>query len=115
MRAAARLSLLVAFSFCVSSVLNAQSQPTALSIRGTVVDPMGAPISGARVTVASSSNSTPVSATTDQTGAFTFSLQPGQYTVRVHADGFRDAEQRVAASSATAVPTEFVLAGGGRA
>src|SRR6185503_14775558 len=49
------------------------------------------------------------SATTDLRGAFTLTLKAGQYTVRVHVDGFRDVEQRVAAGPATAAPARFVL------
>jgi hypothetical protein len=74
-----------------------------------VVDSSEAPIPGALVTATSPGASDPTSATTDLRGAFTLTLKAGQYSVRVHVDGFRDVEERVAAGPADAPPARFVL------
>ena len=87
-------------------VIDAQSQAVPPAFRGVVVDAMGAPIAGAAI-VATSGGATAASTTTDQRGAFALQLAAGQYLVRVHAEGFRDAERRIASPSASAA--EFVL------
>ena len=102
------LFLLAAFVFS-ASVVDAQSPSDALVIRGSVVDAMGAPIPGAQVTAAVGADTAAASATSDQRGAFTLPVRAGQYTVRVHADGFRDVERRIAAAPSTVAPTEFML------
>jgi catecholate siderophore receptor len=95
--------------FVVAPAHTAGAQPGDALIRGTVVDSSEAPIPGALVTATSPGASDPASATTDLRGAFTLTLGAGQYSVRVHVDGFRDAEQRVAAGPASAPPARFVL------
>ncbi len=59
------------------------------SIVGTVVDPQGAGIPGATVTVTSQSTNVTSPTTTNQTGYYeVIGLVPGRYTVRIHAPGF---------------------------
>src|SRR6185436_9629831 len=95
--------------FVVAPPNTAGAQPGDALIRGTVVDSSEAPIPGALVTATSPGTSDPASATTDLRGAFTLTLGAGQYSVRVHVDGFRDAEQRIAAGPASAPPARLVL------
>jgi len=94
--------------FVVAPATMAGAQPGTLLIHGTVVDASDAPIPGALAT-ATSPDAGSLSATTDARGAFTLPLKAGHYSVRVHVDGFRDVEQRVAAGPATAAPARFVL------
>jgi hypothetical protein len=94
MRRALWWILVSAFVFPAARTAAAQSQPTDLVLQGIVLDSMRAPIPGAQITATSGSESTSASAITDQRGAFMFSLKAGQYTVRVHVDGFRDAARR---------------------
>jgi len=101
------VSLLV-LSSPVALASPADQSSTDLLIRGIVLDVMRMPIQGARVAVTPASGGAAVTAATDQTGAFALRVPPGQFTVRVHMDGFRDAEQRLTAS-ASGLPTEFVL------
>ena len=103
------LFLLFSFILPAAGSASAQSQPTDLLIRGVVFDAMRAPIPGAVVVATRFGASGPVSTTTDLRGEFSLALKAGQYTVRVHADGFGDVEQRVTAGPATAAPTDFVL------
>ena len=109
MRRASWMVLLFSFLVSAASASGAQSQPTELVIHGTVVDSSQAPIPGALVTATLDGEPGPVSATTDARGEFSLPLKSGQYSVRVHVDGFRDAEQRLAEGPASAVPARFVL------
>jgi catecholate siderophore receptor len=109
MRRGLLLFVLFALVFPSATSASEQSQTTEPSISGTVLDPMRAPIAGALVTAKPSTGSGPVSATTDSRGTFILSVTSGQYSLLVHADGFRDVEQRVTAGFATSAPTEFVL------
>jgi len=61
------------------------------TLSGTVKDPFGLPVAGARVEISGSNNlAQPITLTTDQTGKFTApDLKPGTYTVRVTKDKFR--------------------------
>ena len=101
--------LLLGFLVSAASASGAQSQPTELVIHGTVVDSSQAPIPGALVTATLDGEPGQVSVTTDARGEFSLPLKSGQYSVRVHVDGFRDVEQRLAAGPASAVPARFVL------
>ena len=76
--------------------------------RGTVLDPMHAPIAGARVTAANADGTLAGSTLTDQRGGFSLPLPPGPYTVRASADGFREAAQRVSVQ-ASGPETVFML------
>jgi hypothetical protein len=64
---------------------------TAGTLSGTVVDPTGAVIPGAAVTITTSApGATPLTATSDAQGNFTVNgLAPGAWTVAASADGFR--------------------------
>jgi len=107
MRRVSWMVLLLSFLVSAASA-SARAQASDLVIHGTVVDALQAPVPGALVT-ATLDGQAPVLATTDERGEFSVSVRSGQYTVRVHVDGFRDAEQRIAAGPATAVPARFVL------
>jgi len=87
----------------------AQALPADLMIRGIVLDAMRMPIPGAQVTATSTGDLATASAVTDQLGAFTLHVKPGQFIVRIHMDGFRDAEQRLTPALSDTPPPEFVL------
>lgn len=68
--------------------LLAQGETTS-AIVGAVVDPSGAAVGGASVTVISTETTAKRTAMTDDAGRFSFpQLKPGSYTVRVEAAGF---------------------------
>jgi outer membrane receptor protein involved in Fe transport len=72
--------------FAVSAM--AQTSTTG-SIEGTVLDPNGAAVKGATVTVTSPNLISPQSATTDDNGRFQIlNLPPGPYKVSIEASGF---------------------------
>ncbi len=72
----------------LSSALPLMAQTQDLRILGTVVDPAGNPIVGARVEVSSESGLTKVATSNDDGGFEINLLSAGSYTVRVKAAGF---------------------------
>ncbi|MDX2030095.1 MAG: TonB-dependent receptor [Blastocatellia bacterium] len=65
---------------------------TSASISGTVLDPNGAVVSGATVTVKNNNTGTEFKATTSSDGAYTIpAVGPGFYTVTIEAKGFKKA------------------------
>ncbi len=87
----------------------AQANPSRVSIQGRVLDPMRAPIAGARVTAVLDNQGSGPSMLTDQRGEFTLAVDPGRYTVTVVAAGFLQVTQNVDPLQDGAVSREFVL------
>src|SRR5438105_5578827 len=81
------------------------------SIIGTVTDPQGAAVPGAKVTVTDERKGTKDTATTNDTGNDSVThLVPDTYTVRVEAPGFKVSEQKgivVNADAAARVDSQF--------
>ncbi len=75
--------------FLAFSALPAWGQLYTGSLSGTVVDPSGAPVAGARVSLIDVSRSNRIDRPSDASGRYLFrSLVPGNYVVRVEAPGF---------------------------
>jgi catecholate siderophore receptor len=66
-----------------------------LALRGRVLDPNGAAVAGAQVTAEVKGRAAVYAATTDQNGEFVLSVPPGDYVVKVVAQGFTEASQTV--------------------
>jgi len=81
------LALLAAAALLASSTaLYAQTTVSTGSIQGTVLDPSGAVVSGARVSITAQV----ITTTTSSSGTYNSgSLIPGEYRIRVEAKGFR--------------------------
>ena len=78
------------------SPLLAQTTISTGSIVGTVTDPSGAVVSGAKVAITNKGTGQVVTTTTTSTGNYaTGALIPGDYTVRVEAGGFKTTEMLV--------------------
>jgi uncharacterized membrane protein len=78
----------IAFLCCLPFMANAQSASSA-QISGTVVDPQGAVVPGAKVTATNQATGTGRSVTTTSTGNYVIpNLTPGTYDVAVDAKGF---------------------------
>ena len=109
-RFCASLAILCLAVLVVSNV-PAFGQAVYGSIIGTVTDPQGAAVPGAKVTVTDERKGTKDTATTNDTGNYSVThLVPDTYTVRVEAPGFKVSEQKgivVNADAAARVDSQF--------
>lgn len=85
-------------SFFVAVLLlipyGSQAQTTSAQIRGTVVDPQGLALSGAKITLTATSTGGVRTATSDGQGNFFFpELNPGTYQLQIEASGFNTLQQ----------------------
>src|ERR1700757_3861800 len=84
------LLLVVLTLACTSQV--AWSQEVTAAIVGTVADPSGAPIKGAKVTATDTARGTPYVSETNDSGAYNINRIPvGTYELKVSAAGFQTA------------------------
>jgi len=82
------------------ALISAQMTVTG-NIAGTVIDPSGQSIAGAKITLTNTSTSEPRSTVTNELGAFSLlAMQPGTYTMRVEHPGFKVHERRAIQVSA---------------
>src|ERR1700674_4534298 len=82
------LSILLAFTFVCTIPANADNLYA--SIRGTVTDPTGAVVSGAKLTATNADTGILYTTTSNSRGAFTFLQLPiGDYTLKVEQTGFK--------------------------
>lgn len=77
-------------------------------LRGRVVDPNHESIVGARISV-TRKGQVDSSTLSNANGEFSISLEPGEYTLKIAADGFADATQIVRSKPSTFEPLEIVL------
>lgn len=85
--------LTITFFLVFSTILWAQTTISTGSIQGTVTDPSGAVVSGAKVTISDKGTGGVSNLSTNSGGLYTSgALIPGNYTVRVGAKGFATAE-----------------------
>ena len=89
---AKRFSLLVlalAFVLAISATLSAQSTVSSGSIVGTVTDPTGAVVNGAKVAITNMGTGQKIDLLTNTSGAYNSgSLAPGEYKLQVSSKGF---------------------------
>lgn len=90
---------------CQAQVVTAES-----SLRGKVLDPNHAAVVGATVAAeAKGRTSSANSAVTDQNGEFSLALEPGEYTLKVTAEGFAEALRPVSLGERVSAPVEIML------
>src|SRR6202140_836712 len=96
MKKAFGFSALVVVALVYSAWLpQAKAQAVFGSILGTVSDPQGAAVAGAKVTVTDQNKGTIQETTTNESGNYTVThLVPDAYTIRVEAKGFKATEQK---------------------
>ena len=108
MKALSTLALL--FALLTFGAFHAFPQAETGQIVGTVTDPSGAFIPGAKVTVTSVATGAERSGTTTDAGAFTFpNLQPDVYQVSVTAPGFNTLRQQATVTVGTKVGLDLKL------
>ncbi len=104
------LGLIIGLNAAITPVAEAQAGISTGSIQGTILDPNGATVGGARVTI--TSRGTGAKVTTDVTGTGTYNsgpLVPGEYVVRVEATGFRAIEQTLTVQVGNITPGTITL------
>src|SRR5438094_372258 len=91
---AIQLILILAVTAAVlSPSILAQTTISTGSIQGTVTDPSGAVVSGARITITNKAKGQVIELTTNSSGAYNSgALLTGTYTVRAEQKGFRTTE-----------------------
>jgi len=95
MRRVSSFTLLSVVALLLAVTPNANAQAVYGSILGTVTDPQGAAVVGAKVTVIDQNKGTTQETTTNESGNYSVThLIPDPYTVKVEAQGFKSAEQR---------------------
>jgi hypothetical protein len=116
LHSAARFSFIVLASaslLLTSTLLLAQTTISTGSIVGTVTDPTGAVVSGAKVTIRNKATSSANTTTSTSAGTFTSgALIPGDYVVRIEAQGFKTTEVPVVVQVNTTAAANVKLAVG---
>src|ERR1700686_1454989 len=104
-------SLLVVALLCGLWASRASAQAVYGSIFGTVTDPQGAAVNGAKVTVTDKNKGTTEQTTTNESGNYSVThLIPDPYSVKVEAQGFKGAEQQeVTVSADTGARVDLAL------
>jgi hypothetical protein len=83
----------IAILLASSTRIHAQTTISTGSIQGTVTDPSGAVVSGAKVSIRNKGTNQTIPTTTNSSGAYASgALIPGEYVVRVEAAGFKTVE-----------------------
>src|SRR3954468_12121059 len=88
-------ALVVVALLCGLWASRASAQAVSGSILGTVTDPQGAAVSGAKITVTNKNKGTTQQTTTNDSGNYSVThLIPDLYSVKVEAPGFKSTEQQ---------------------
>ncbi|HET6177748.1 MAG TPA: TonB-dependent receptor [Candidatus Sulfotelmatobacter sp.] len=88
----------------------ADDRPSANVVSGTLLDPSGAAISKAQVTLAGPGMEAIAETATDAVGAFHLdNVPPGKYTLAFHAEGFRDTQITVTLTGKRFSPVRVVM------
>ena len=86
----------VVLSIALPGLLCAQATISTGSIAGTIVDPKGAVVPGAKVTITSKATGQASTPSVSDSGDYTSgALTPGEFVVRVEAAGFKTVEKKI--------------------
>ncbi len=100
-----RACALLLFCLAVATLVRADT------ISGTVIDPSGAIVVGARIEITGGNLSQPLVVMSDESGKFSApSLNPGKYSVRVTKDGFEDLVTTVDLKGTADIPLTLTIA-----
>jgi hypothetical protein len=90
--------------------LNAQTTISTGSIQGSVTDPSGAVVSGAKISISNKATGRVLTVTSTAAGAYTSgALTPGNYTLRVEAAGFKTSEVPITVEVGVTAPGNVKL------
>ncbi len=109
-------AVMCVFACLLLSVHAAAQLPTS-TLNGTVTDPQGAAVAGAKVTITNQGTGVSQETTTDTSGLYTFAnVSPGLYTLKVENPSFAGAEVkdiRLEVGRVSTVDVKLTLAGRG--
>src|SRR5437870_5425925 len=106
----ASLGIALGLSAVLAPVANAQAGISTGTIQGTILDPNGASVAGAKVTITSKSTGAKTSPEVTSSGTYNSGpLAPGDYVVRVEASGFKALEQTVSVQVGNITPGTVTL------
>jgi carboxypeptidase family protein len=89
-------AIIALYAFWAGTPLRAQSTTATGSIQGTLTDPSGAVVEGAKVTITNKDTAQALRVTSSSAGAYNSgALVPGNYSVRAEATGFKTVEEGV--------------------
>ena len=101
-----RMVTLAAMVFACAAAARADT------ISGTVKDPSGAVVAGAKIEISGGDLANPVVVLTDSAGNFNSpDLKPGNYTVRVTSAGFEEQSKEVQLQGSAQLHINLVIAG----
>jgi catecholate siderophore receptor len=104
-----RLSLLLVLLVVGGSLCGAQTASRSSSIRGKVFDQSRAVVPGAKIVAEAKGRPTTISSVSDQNGEFVLAVEPGEYTVRIGANGVTETSRPVTISQASNLSLEVIL------
>jgi catecholate siderophore receptor len=104
-----RASLFLVLFVATASLCAAQTISRSSSIRGRVLDQTRAVVPGAKIIAEEKGRTTTVSAVSDQNGEFVLALEPGEYVVRITANGFSETSRSISLSQAASMSLEVIL------
>jgi hypothetical protein len=100
---------LVSVLLC-ATVTRAQTTISTGSIQGVVTDPSSAVVSGAKISISNKATGRVITTKTTSAGAYTSgALTPGDYTLRVEAEGFKTSEIAVTVQVGVTAPGNVKL------
>src|SRR5438552_1117533 len=103
-------TVLAAFVLLSAIPVVAQATISTGSIQGTITDPQGAVVPGAKIIVSNRGTGQKLDFTTSSTGAFaTGALIPGDYIVRVESKGFQSVEKPVTVEVGVIAPANIKM------
>ena len=106
----ASLGIALGLSAVLAPVANAQAGISTGTIQGTILDPNGASVAGAKVTITSKSTGAKTSPEVTSSGTYNSGpLAPGDYVVRVEASGFKALEQTMSVQVGNITPGTVTL------
>src|SRR5437870_13307634 len=106
----ASLGIALGLNAALAPIANGQAGISTGTIQGTILDPNGASVPGAKVTITSKSTGAKTSPEVTSSGTYNSGpLAPGDYVVRVEASGFKALEQTVSVQVGNITPGTVTL------
>ena len=105
------LCLLVLTAIVVAGFLTTAVAQTGISVSGRVLDENSAAIQGAQITAVKNGRASSVS--TNKTGEFSLTLEPGEYSLTIVAQGFAEVTQTLRLQNTPVEPLKIILPVGG--